>query len=102
MTDRSGGLVALADPVRRQILDALSDRGPLSASALAADFDITRQAIVKHLGQLEAADLVRRSTSGRSVLFEIDRRALSDTVMWLAATTQRWNERLDRLETMLD
>ncbi|MEZ5343536.1 MAG: metalloregulator ArsR/SmtB family transcription factor [Acidimicrobiales bacterium] len=101
MSDHSAGLAALADPVRRQILDSLSESGPQSASALASGFDITRQAVSKHLKQLEAAGLIGRSTNGRAVLYEVDRRAISDTAMWLAATTQRWNERLDRLGGLL-
>lgn len=102
MSDHSAGLAALADPQRRQILDRLSEEGPQSASGLARGFDITRQAVAKHLAQLEAAGLIHRSTVGRAVLFSIDRRSLSDTAMWLAATAQRWNERLDRLENLLD
>lgn len=101
MSDHSAGLAALADPVRRQILDRLSERGPQSASGLAEGFAITRQAVAKHLTQLETAGLVHRSTSGRSVLFGIDRRAVSDTAMWLAATAQRWTERLDKLDELL-
>ena len=101
MSDHSAGLAALADPTRRQILDLLSEHGPHTASALTGKFDISRQAVSKHLLQLESAGLIHRTPDGRGVLFSIDRRALSDTAMWLAATTQRWNERLDRLGDLL-
>lgn len=102
MQDRSAGLAALADPIRRRLLDQLSDKGPQSASTLADAFDISRQAIVKHLAQLERAGLVTRAIDGRAVLFSIDRQELSDTAMWLTATAQRWNERLDRLGALVD
>ena len=100
--DRSAGLAALADPTRRQVLDLLSEQGPLTASALANHVDISRQGVSKHLTSLERAGLVSRRGEGRAVLFAIDRHALEETSTWLAATTQRWNARLDRLGDLLD
>lgn len=102
MIDRSDALAALADPVRRQLLDLLTDGGPQTASALAGSFEITRQAVSKHLAQLEESGLIHRSTAGRSVLFGVDPIALRDTAAWLSKTTLRWEERLDRLSAMLD
>ena len=102
MSDKSTALVALADPARRRILDLLSDHGPQTASMLAASFDISRQGVTKHLSTLERAGLVRRSTKGRSVLFEIDARELRATAQWVATVTGRWETRLDRLAAMLD
>ncbi len=102
MTDRSAALSALADPVRRQLLDLLADRGPQTASVLAGSFDITRQAVSKHLSQLEESGLIHRATAGRAVLFAVDPAALRDTAAWLSRTTMRWEERLDRLSAMFD
>ena len=102
MTDRSAALAALADPVRRQLLDLLTDGGPQTASALAGSFEITRQAVSKHLAQLEESGLIHRASAGRSVLFSVDPDALRDTAAWLSLTTLRWEQRLDRLSAMLD
>jgi len=102
MTDRAAALAALADPVRRQLLDLLADRGPQTASKLAGSFDITRQAVSKHLAQLEESGLIHRASAGRSVLFSVDPAALRETAAWLSRTTRRWEERLDRLSVMLD
>ncbi len=102
MSDKSSALVALADPVRRELLDLLSESGPQTASTLSNHFDITRQAVTKHLSTLEQAGIVRRSVAGRAVLFEIDPRELRATARWLATVTNRWEERIDRLAAMLD
>src|SRR6185437_13182056 len=50
---------AVGDPTRRQLLDALLARGGASATALAADLPVTRQAVAKHLAVLDRAGLVR-------------------------------------------
>ncbi len=100
--DRSAGLAALADPTRRRVLDLLSQRGPLTASALSEHVAISRQGVSKHLASLEGAGLVTRKGDGRAVLFSIDRTALADTSAWLSNTTSRWNARLDRLEQFLE
>lgn len=102
MTDRSSALAALADPVRRQLLDLLTEGGPATASTLAGSFDFTRQAVSKHLAQLEESGLIYRTSAGRAVLFGVDPEALRDTAAWLSLTTLRWEQRLDRLAVMLD
>lgn len=102
MSDRSAALGALADPVRRQLLDLLTDKGPQTASALSGSFDITRQAVSKHLSQLEQSGLIHRSTAGRAVLFSVDPAALRETSAWLTTVTSRWEQRLDRLSVMLE
>lgn len=102
MTDRSGALAALADPVRRRLLDLLADGGPQTASALADSFEISRQAVSKHLAQLEESGLIHRASAGRSVLFSVDAAALRETAAWLSRTTQRWEQRLDRLSVLLE
>ena len=102
MSDRSAALAALADPVRQQLLDILSDQGPQTASQLAESFEISRQAVSKHLTQLETSELIHRSVEGRAVLFHADPVALRQTSEWLASTTSRWESRLDRLAAMFD
>lgn len=102
MTDRSPALAALADPIRRQLLDLLTNDGPQSASSLAGSFEISRQAVSKHLAQLEESGLIHRATAGRAVLFAVDAEALRDTAAWLSRTTLRWEQRIDRLSDLLD
>ncbi len=71
--DADGGmdraLMALADPIRRAIVERLS-RGPATVNELAAPFDITKQAVSKHIQVLEQAGLVTgpaMRNAGRSI-----------------------------------
>jgi DNA-binding transcriptional ArsR family regulator len=98
----TAALAALADPTRQQILELLSERGPQSASALAARLPITRQAIAKHLRILTDARLVRPDRDGREVRFGIVTGGAADAASWLAATADRWQERIDRLHRLVD
>ena len=81
---------ALADPTRRHILDELGSNGPRSASALAAQADISRQAIAKHLTIMTEAGLVQRSRAGREVVFTVDAHQFAATGRWMQRIAQRW------------
>ena len=98
----TAALAALADATRRQILELLSERGPQSASALAARLPITRQAIAKHLRILTDAGLVRAGRDGRELRFDIVADGAADAASWLAATADRWQQRIDRLHRLVD
>jgi DNA-binding transcriptional ArsR family regulator len=95
-------LAALADPSRCRILELLSEHGPQSASALAARMPITRQAVSKHVRILADAGLVRGDRDGREILFVIVTDGAADAASWLAATADRWQERIDRLHRLVD
>jgi DNA-binding transcriptional ArsR family regulator len=98
----TAALAALADPTRRQILELLSERGPQSASTLAARLPITRQAIAKHVRVLTDAGLVQADRDGRQVRFSIVTGGAADAASWLAATAERWQQRIDRLHRLVD
>ena len=96
--DRAGAVfAALADPTRRQVLSIVGARGPVSATELAADLPVSRQAIVKHLDALRGAGLVDAARAGRAVHFALTPAALDDAASWMAAVGQRWDARLDAL-----
>jgi DNA-binding transcriptional ArsR family regulator len=59
---------ALADPVRRDLLDSLRERGGQTLGELCGGREMTRQAVTKHLGVLEAANLVATERRGREKL----------------------------------
>jgi DNA-binding transcriptional ArsR family regulator len=88
---------ALADPTRRQVIRALSEQGPASATGLAADLPVTRQAVIKHLNALADAGLVTSTRRGREKLYQISPRPLTDAVSWMADVGARWDERLAAL-----
>jgi len=91
-------LGALADPTRRQVLEALAARPAASASALARELPITRQMVVKHLGVLQESGLVSSTRSGREVLFQVRTEPLAETADWLTALAAQWDSRLAALK----
>jgi DNA-binding transcriptional ArsR family regulator len=89
---------ALADPTRRAILVALRAEGA-PVHALAADFDISRPAVSKHLAVLRAAGLVREARRGRENIYTLERAALGEARAWLA---EFWRGRLSALKQMAE
>jgi DNA-binding transcriptional ArsR family regulator len=100
------GLVfgALADPTRRQMLDALMRDGSTSVPALTADLPITRQAVAKHLAALTGAGLVEREqpNHGREVRYRLRPGALDPATAWIQEADQAWVGRLERLKKSLE
>jgi DNA-binding transcriptional ArsR family regulator len=89
---------ALSDPTRRQVLDEVARVGPVSATALAGKFTVTRQALVKHLGALSDAGLVAPERVGREVKYRLAPDALEEATEWLASVGAQWDRRLAALE----
>ena len=75
-------LRALADPVRRELLNMLK-AGPLSAGELGAHFDISAAAVSKHLNVLKEADLVRDERQGKYIIYLLDASVLEEIFLWL-------------------
>lgn len=93
-----GVLAALANPTRRQLLDALVDSGQASATRLAGRLPVSRQAVVKHLQVLETAGLVERVRAGREVLYAACPDPLDASARWLADLSAAWDRRLNALK----
>ena len=91
-------LAALADPTRRQVLEALAARPASSASALGRDLPISRQMVLKHLAVLQESGLVDSSRAGREVLFEVRSAPLAETAEWLSSLAALWDSRLSALK----
>lgn len=75
-------LKALADPVRREILDMLRG-GRMSAGDITEKFSITGAAISRHLSVLKHADLIRDKREGKFIFYEINVSVLEETMLWL-------------------
>lgn len=93
-----GVLVALSEPTRRQLLDLLAARGECTATMLAAQMPISRQAVVKQLAVLDDAALVSSRKVGREVRYAVQAAALTATARWMAALASDWDSRLDRIK----
>jgi DNA-binding transcriptional ArsR family regulator len=91
-------LVALADPTRRRLLDALAEEGQASATRLAVRLPVSRQAVVKHLHLLEGAGLVRGGRVGREMLYHVQTDSLEASARWMADLATTWDRRLQALK----
>lgn len=89
---------ALADPVRRAILEALNRR-PLTAGHLADRFPISRPAVSRHLRVLREAGLVSVTELGREREYRVEAGPLAEVERWLAQYRDGWESRFDALET---
>jgi DNA-binding transcriptional ArsR family regulator len=97
MSDRlSDTLIALADPTRRAILARLAS-GAATVNELAEPFDMTVQAVSKHIKMLERGGLIIRTRAAQSRPCQIQAGALRDVADWLERYRKLWDERLDRL-----
>lgn len=90
---------AIADPVRRAILELLRER-PLPARRIAERFPISRPAVSRHLRVLRECGLVRDTAEGRERLYRLDTTRLTEITKWIAVVrAPSWERRLDALET---
>ena len=76
-------LNALADPIRREILNLLK-KGRMPAGEITAHFSVSAPAISRHLSVLKEADLIRDTREGKFIYYEINTSVLEETMLWLA------------------
>lgn len=88
---------AVADPMRRAILEVVVDEGPVTATQVSTRFPISRQGVAKHLGVLRDAGLVRARRQGRETRFEASLEPLGAVSAWMDDVGAAWDRRLDRL-----
>jgi DNA-binding transcriptional ArsR family regulator len=93
---------ALADPSRRYVLETLAARGSATATELAGELPVTRQAVAKHLGQLRVAGLVAGARSGRETRYRLTPAPLGGALDWMEKVGAAWDERLDALRAHLE
>jgi DNA-binding transcriptional ArsR family regulator len=91
---------ALADPVRRAVLERL-DGEELLVSELAAPFDISLQAVSKHIQVLVKAGLVRQERSGRISRCRLDAGPIYQTAVWINRYSKYWQSQFDNLALWL-
>ena len=91
---------AIAEPRRRQILDALAG-GERSVSALVAKLDLGQPQVSKHLRVLREVGAVEVRRNGRQRLYRLNGEALKPVHDWVKAYERTWNERLDAMDEVL-
>lgn len=93
---------AIGDPTRRRILDLLLIDGDGTATTLAEQLPVTRQAVAKHLGVLDRVALVRATPIGREKRYRVDEAQLARAVAELAAVSAAWDARLRRIKRIAE
>ena len=75
-------LRALADPIRREILNLLKS-GRLSAGEITEHFDVTAASISRHLSVLKEADLIRDERQGKYIYYDLNASVLEEIMLWI-------------------
>ncbi len=92
---------AIADPIRREIIDILSQEGESNLHNLISHFQVSRPAIAKHVRILKECGLVVIEKQGREQRCRPQLEKLGELALWVHQYRRFWNTRLDRLETLL-
>lgn len=95
-------LIALADPRRRAVLERLAQSGGGTATTIAAELPISRQAVVKHLALLDRARLVESRRVGREVRYRVRPGRLAATAHGLEAVAASWDRTLAALKRIAE
>ncbi len=74
---------ALADPIRRKILNLLKS-GRMSAGDIVAEFDVTGASISRHLSVLKEADLIRDTREGKFIYYELNASVLEEILLFIS------------------
>ena len=88
---------AIGDPTRRRMLDVLLKERGGTATTLAEQLPVSRQAIAKHFGVLDRVGLVRVTPAGRERRYEVDEAQLARAVAQLSSVGSAWDARLRRI-----
>lgn len=91
---------ALSDPTRRAIIERLS-RGEARVTEVAEPFDMSLNAVSKHIRVLEASGVIERQKKGRDHILSINTRSLDEVDGWIEQTRGYWEGRLDAMEGVL-
>ena len=94
--------VTLADPTRRHILELLATSGELAATAIYEQFPVSPQAVSQHLKVLREAHLVEMEKHAQKRLYRLNPQTLSQFEAWVQHMRQRWEERFEALDEVLE
>ncbi len=93
---------AVADHHRRRLLDSLARHDGQTLTQLCASMPMSRIGVMKHLDVLEQAGLITTRKAGRARLHFLNPVPLHDIDSWLAGYRRLWDERMDRLEELIN
>lgn len=91
---------AIADPTRRAIIALIAIQA-MTPNAIAENFDMTRQAVSKHLRILAECDLIKQEQQGREIYYQLEIDKMKEIDKWLEQYRMIWEYRYDNLDNYL-
>jgi DNA-binding transcriptional ArsR family regulator len=91
---------AIADPTRRAILSLVALQA-MTAGAIANGFDSSRQTVSKHIQILTECQLLKQELSGREIYYHFNPNKMKEIAEWLVPFAKMWDDRFDKLETVM-
>lgn len=91
---------AIADPTRRAILVLIAIQA-MTPNAIAEHFDMTRQAVSKHLKILSECDLLKQEYQGREIYYQLEIDKMKEVDKWLEQFRKIWENRFQQLDKLL-
>ena len=91
---------AISDPTRRAILTLIAIQA-LTPNAMAAKFDMSRQAVSKHIKVLQECELIKPEHSGREIYYHLNPKKMQEFDNWLAQFRQSWEIQFNQLDELL-
>lgn len=91
---------AIADPTRRAIILLIASQA-MTPNSIAEHFDMTRQAVSKHLRILAECKLVKQEQSGREIYYQLDGTRMQEIDQWLEQFQTLWKSRFNQLDQVL-
>jgi DNA-binding transcriptional ArsR family regulator len=93
---------ALGDATRLRLIARMSDAGPQSIASLADGFDMSRQAISKHLRVISDAGLATCGRRGRETVWQLEQDGLAEARRYLQTISKDWDDKLRRLKHLVE
>jgi DNA-binding transcriptional ArsR family regulator len=91
---------AIADPTRRAILTLIAIQA-LTPNAMAEKFDMSRQAVSKHIKVLHECDLIKPEQSGREIYYHFNAKKMQELDHWIAQFRRNWETQFNQLDQVL-
>ena len=91
---------AIADPTRRAILTLLAIQA-LTPSAMAEKFDMSRQAVSKHIKVLHECELIKAEQSGREIYYHFNPKKIQEIDIWVSKLRKMWETQFNQLDNVL-
>lgn len=100
MKQRRDVFQAIADPTRRAIITLLAIQA-MTPSAIAENFDSSRQTISKHIQILTECELLDQQKNGREIYYHLNPQKMKEIADFVEPFRKLWDERFNKLETIM-